>query len=100
MNSSLFQNMAPNARRSFIVTVLLGAASAVAGLLPDGVRITGELLYRGVDLLQDRQKHRALRGTAIAMVPQNPAESLYPLHTVGAQFRFMMESHGQKEQWR
>ncbi len=74
--------------------------NAVAGLLPDGVRITGELLCRGVDLLQDRQKHRALRGTAIAMVPQNPAESLYPLHTVGAQFRFMMESHGQKEQWR
>ena len=32
MNSSLFQNMAPNARRSFIVTVLLGAASAVAYL--------------------------------------------------------------------
>ncbi|MEE3380996.1 MAG: ABC transporter ATP-binding protein [Succiniclasticum sp.] len=74
--------------------------NAVAGMLPDGVRITGELRYQGVNLLQDRQKHRALRGTAIAMVPQNPAESLYPLHTIGAQFRFMAESRGRQAQWR
>ena len=29
MSSSFFQNMAPNARRSFVVTVLLGGAAAL-----------------------------------------------------------------------
>ncbi|XOQ53096.1 MAG: ABC transporter ATP-binding protein [Succiniclasticum sp.] len=73
---------------------------AVAGLLPDGVRITGGLWYDGHNLLTDRQRHRALRGTAIALVPQQPGASLYPLLPVWEQFRLMARARGQEATWR
>ena len=44
MSSSLFQNMAPNARRSFVVTALLGGAAAVIYLF--AVQPTEEALAK------------------------------------------------------
>ena len=57
-------------------------AEAILGILPGNARLTGELLYRGAPLTQERQA--ALRGKEIALVPQS-VNHLDPLMRVGAQ---------------
>lgn len=60
-------------------------ALALMGLLPPGLSAEGELLFaeRQVALLSP--EHLALRGRAIAWMPQDSLASLHPLRTVGAQ---------------
>lgn len=61
---------------------------AIMRLLPDhkGITITGEILYKGQDLLKLNLKEmRAIRGNKISMIFQEPMTSLNPVYTVGDQ---------------
>jgi len=60
-------------------------ALALMGLLPPGLHATGQLRFEGkpVDLLSPA--HVALRGRALAWMPQDSQASLHPLRSVGAQ---------------
>lgn len=61
---------------------------AIMRLLPDhkGISITGEILYKGQDLLKMNLKEmRAIRGNKISMIFQEPMTSLNPVYTVGDQ---------------
>ena len=64
-------------------------AAAILGLLPPGGRITnGRILFDGVDLTDaDRRQLRAVRGTGIGYVPQDPMTNLNPVWKVGFQVR-------------
>jgi ABC-type dipeptide/oligopeptide/nickel transport system ATPase component len=56
--------------------------------------VTGEILYRGVDLVtaHDRERQR-LRGSKIAMVFQDALTALNPVYTVGDQVAEAITSH-------
>jgi peptide/nickel transport system ATP-binding protein len=71
------------------------AARAVIGLLPEGVRrISGRILLNGEDLcLASPRRLRALRGSAIGMVFQEPMVSLNPSMTIGAQLAEAITTH-------
>ena len=62
-------------------------AKAVLGILPPGIRITaGEILFEGTDLLTlPPAALRALLGTRIALIPQDPLTSLNPSRRIGDQ---------------
>ncbi|MFD9896308.1 dipeptide ABC transporter ATP-binding protein [Amycolatopsis sp. NPDC059027] len=71
-------------------------AHAAIGLLPRGGRIEGgEITFAGRDLtrLPDRQ-WRGIRGREIALVPQDPAVSLNPVHRIGDQVAEVLRIHG------
>ena len=58
---------------------------SLLGLLPPGLQATGTLRLDGVAIALSSPAHRALRGRAIAWMPQDPQASLHPLRSVGAQ---------------
>ncbi|MCX7034050.1 MAG: ABC transporter ATP-binding protein [Arenimonas sp.] len=58
---------------------------SLLGLLPPGLVATGTLRLDGQAIAFDSKPHRALRGRAIAWMPQDPQASLHPLRTVGRQ---------------
>jgi oligopeptide/dipeptide ABC transporter ATP-binding protein len=59
---------------------------SILGLLPKSARITGEILFRGVNLLEKSDKEmREIRGAKIAMVFQDALAALNPVCTVGNQ---------------
>ena len=61
-------------------------ALAVLGLLPDGARATGSVMFEGTELLgADDGTLSEFRGDRIAMVFQDPMSSLDPLMRVGRQ---------------
>lgn len=62
-------------------------AKAIMGILPPEAKIvTGEIIYKGIDLLKLKEKDRAsLRGKEMGMIPQNPMVSLNPVLTVRTQ---------------
>lgn len=65
-------------------------ARAVLGLLQESplVRTSGDLIFEGQDLVSlPPAKWRALRGTAMSMVFQDPTASLNPAFTIESQFR-------------
>ncbi|MFJ7772740.1 dipeptide/oligopeptide/nickel ABC transporter permease/ATP-binding protein [Streptomyces sp. NPDC097107] len=62
-------------------------AFSVLGILPEGGRLsTGSILVTGRETagLAERE-HRALRGTTVAYIPQEPMSNLDPAFTVGSQ---------------
>ncbi|PPG01185.1 ABC transporter ATP-binding protein [Pseudoclavibacter sp. RFBI5] len=61
-------------------------ARAILRLLPDGGRAAGSIRFEGKDVLaySPRQFH-PLRGTRIGFVPQDPANALNPVRTIGSQ---------------
>ncbi|MEU3729298.1 dipeptide/oligopeptide/nickel ABC transporter permease/ATP-binding protein [Streptomyces sp. NPDC033538] len=62
-------------------------AFSVLGILPEGGRLsTGSILVTGREIagLAERE-HRALRGTTVAYIPQEPMSNLDPAFTVGSQ---------------
>lgn len=65
-------------------------ARAVAGLLPSNAVIeSGNIFYRGVDLVADRRSSELRR--KIAMVFQNPMSSINPLFKVGEQLNDVLK---------
>lgn len=62
-------------------------ANAVIGLLPDNGRVTaGKVLVDGVSTVgASDKKLRALRGSTVALVPQDPMVGLNPTQRVGQQ---------------
>lgn len=62
-------------------------AMSIIRLLPKNAVITsGEIIYKNQNLLKSTDKEmRLLRGSDIALIPQDPMTSLNPLYTVGNQ---------------
>jgi peptide/nickel transport system ATP-binding protein len=70
------------------------SSMAIMGLLPKSARITGEIFYRGDDILSMRaHQRRSLRGRRIGMVFQDPMTALNPVHTVGDQLAEAVLAH-------
>ena len=69
-------------------------ALAIMGLLPEGVRAHGRLLFDGADLLamNDAQLCR-LRGRRIGMVFQEPMTALNPVRSIGHQIAEGLRLH-------
>jgi len=67
---------------------------AVLGLLPPGTRVSGSIRFDGQELVGlAGPAYRALRGTRIAYIPQDPAASLDPTRTVGSQIAEIFRLH-------
>jgi oligopeptide transport system ATP-binding protein len=67
---------------------------AVLGLLPAGVRATGNASFQGRDLLAAGGRAvRRVRGRHIAMVFQNPMTSLHPMLSIERQLTEHMRHH-------
>ncbi len=67
---------------------------ALLRLLPDNARVAGEALFKGRDLLKlSGRELNAVRGAQIAMIFQDPAASLNPVHTVGGQIAETLRLH-------
>jgi peptide/nickel transport system ATP-binding protein len=64
-------------------------AAAILGLLAPGGRITaGRIVFDGIDIVSaDPRRLRAIRGTGIGYVPQDPTTNLNPVWKVGFQIR-------------
>jgi peptide/nickel transport system ATP-binding protein len=64
-------------------------AAAILGLLPPGGRITaGRIEFDGVNLTAaNRRQLRAIRGSGIGYVPQDPMSNLNPVWRIGFQVR-------------
>jgi peptide/nickel transport system ATP-binding protein/oligopeptide transport system ATP-binding protein len=74
-------------------------ANAIIGLLPDGARTGGELLWRGEDLLRvDRSRRRRLRGHEISMIFQDPLAALNPTQTIARQVGEILRRDGKPRQ--
>jgi peptide/nickel transport system permease protein len=70
-------------------------AKAILGLLPANGRITaGSVRFDGVELggLPDKELAR-IRGAGIALVSQDPLNSLDPAYTIGSQLREVVRRH-------
>ena len=64
-------------------------------LLPDTARITGEVVYKGTDLLKlSSEEHRKLLGTEIAMVYQDSLSALNPSMLISAQMKQLTSRGG------
>lgn len=70
-------------------------AHAILQMLPPGGRCDhGTILFRGQDLVTMSETGlRELRGRHIALVPQDPALSLNPVMTAGAQIEEVLRAH-------
>ncbi|MBM4208497.1 MAG: ABC transporter ATP-binding protein [Gammaproteobacteria bacterium] len=72
------------------------SALSVMRLLPQGIHShpSGEILFNGRDLLQlDDSAIRAIRGSQIAMIFQEPMTSLNPVMTIGDQIIEAIQLH-------
>jgi len=74
-------------------------ALSLMGLLPSraGV-VTGEVVFRGQDLLRKPERElRAIRGSELSIVLQSPLTALNPAISVGAQLREAWKAHASGE---
>lgn len=71
------------------------SALSILQLLPKTARITGgEILFEYQDLLKLKpQELEKIRGSKIALIPQDPMTSLNPLYTIGNQLLEVIEKH-------
>ncbi len=60
-------------------------ALALLGLLPPGLRASGQLQLFGEEIVFNSAQHLALLGHTIAWMPQDASAALHPLRTVGDQ---------------
>src|SRR5579862_8405193 len=59
-------------------------ALAILGLLGAAARVTGEILWRGKNLLEfNTQEWRQIRGREIAIIFQEPMTALNPVMSIG-----------------
>lgn len=69
------------------------SAMSILKLLPKTAKITsGEIVYNGEDLLKKKDIQK-LRGSKIALIPQDPMTSLNPLYTVENQLLEVIKIH-------
>jgi oligopeptide transport system ATP-binding protein len=69
-------------------------SQAIMGILPPTASVTGEIRYRGEDLLQlPEQRRRAIRAESVAIVFQDALSSLNPVFTVGFQIAELFRKH-------
>lgn len=71
-------------------------ALSIMGLIPDppGKILTGEILYKGENLLKKTEKEmRRIRGGHISMIFQDPMTALNPVLTVGDQIMEVISLH-------
>ncbi|MBY3157752.1 ABC transporter ATP-binding protein [Rhizobium laguerreae] len=68
-------------------------ALAVLGLSPPSATVTGSIVFEGTQLPDHPAQRRALRGSRIALVPQDPMSSLNPYHMIGGQIAEVMTLH-------
>jgi len=70
-------------------------AQAIIGLLPTNGSIdSGQILLGGTDIARWPDKRlRSIRGAQIGLIPQDPANSLNPVKTVGAQIGEVLRIH-------
>jgi peptide/nickel transport system ATP-binding protein len=69
-------------------------ALALLGLLPEGARLAGRVVFDGRDLTGlDDSSLRRIRGRRIGMVFQEPMSSLNPLHPIGRQVAEPLRLH-------
>jgi peptide/nickel transport system ATP-binding protein len=67
---------------------------SVLGLLPPGSETSGEVRFEGADLLRATPDElRALRGTRLSMIFQEPRASLHPARPVGKQIVDVVRAH-------
>jgi peptide/nickel transport system ATP-binding protein len=70
------------------------AALALMGLLPEGARVSGSMMFDGIELASaDEARWCELRGARLAMVFQEPMSALNPLHTIGRQIAEPLRLH-------
>jgi len=71
------------------------SAMSILNLLPKTAEITsGEIIFNGENLLEKTQKQmQKIRGSKIALIPQDPMTSLNPLYTVGDQLLEIIKIH-------
>lgn len=71
------------------------SAMSILNLLPKTAKITsGEICYNNENLLHKTQKEmQSIRGSKIALIPQDPMTSLNPLYTVGNQLLEIIKIH-------
>lgn len=71
---------------------------AVLRLLPASAAVEGSCLYGGRELLSlSEAEMRRLQGREIALIPQNPTESLNPIRTIGRQLTECVTVHERGE---
>jgi oligopeptide transport system ATP-binding protein len=69
-------------------------SQAIMGILPPTASVTGEIRYRGEDLLKlPEQRRRAIRAESVAIVFQDALSSLNPVFTVGFQIAELFRKH-------
>ena len=69
-------------------------ALSILGLLPRNTSVTGEVLFRGRNVLElPADEARSLRGSRIAMVFQDALAALNPLHRIGDQVAEAIRAH-------
>jgi peptide/nickel transport system ATP-binding protein len=73
---------------------------AIAGLLPESARVSGQLLVADRDVTQmsapELQQHR---GKGVAICFQNPRTTLNPVRRVGDQVEDRLRVHGSNDRW-
>ncbi len=71
------------------------SAMSILKLIPKTARITGgEILFKGENLLaKSHTQMQHIRGSKIALIPQDPMTSLNPLYTVGNQLLEIIKIH-------
>ena len=74
-------------------------ATTVMGLLPDNAEVrAGRMTLDGVDLMRaSAEARRALRGRRVALIPQDPLQSLNPTLTVGRQMSDAVLAHAPRQ---
>jgi oligopeptide/dipeptide ABC transporter ATP-binding protein len=70
-------------------------AMSILNLLPKNAIVTsGEILYRGIDLTKlPKKEFEEIRGSKIALIPQDSLSSLNPLYTIGNQLLEVIKKH-------
>lgn len=69
-------------------------AAAVLGLLPETAHVEGSINLLGNELVGlNERTFRQLRGSRVALVPQDPGASLNPLLTIGRQLKEVFAIH-------
>jgi peptide/nickel transport system ATP-binding protein len=64
------------------------------GLLPAGAKMDGELLVKGEDVLaKSKRQRRAMRGTELGMIFQEPLTRLNPLMRISEHFEETLSTH-------